>query len=62
MLKVLLLLLVVIISSSKSSLNYRPGGKKMLIYCLYQSCSEENQSNVINNITREADICRKSVE
>ena len=62
MLKLLLLLLVMIISSSKSSLNYRPGGRKMLIYGLYQSCKDEDLSHVMKNITQEADVCRKSVE
>ena len=43
-----------------SSTNYRPGDKKMRIYGLFQSCSENG--SISKNITRKADVCRQSVE
>ena len=60
-----LFLLVIVTTSitqvSSSSSKYIPGGKQMLIYGIYQSCSG-NSSYVRSNITRESDVCRQSVE
>ena len=63
MLKVVVLLIQAVIASTlkASSLNYRPGGKKMLIYGFYQSCSEENPS-LASNLTQDADECRIGVK
>ena len=64
MTKLVLFILAVIVSISKatSSLNYRPGGKKMLIYGLFQDCSDGDSSHLKSNITQEADVCRQSIE
>ena len=64
MTKLVLFILAVIVSISKatSSLNYRPGGKKMLIYGLFQDCSDGDSSHLKSNITQEADACRQSIE
>ena len=56
---------IVAIGLTKASkpLNYRPGGKRMLIYGIYQNCPDNNTSDTIDNITPQAaDVCRKNVE